>query len=382
MRKFLTKKSILAIILVFVIAVSCCFTGCTRLTFLESLKDAMSISKYSFDGSVTVNIPSYNYTQATNTDNKFEFKLVGNYNSAESMNCEVQYKKSGDSEYNKLTDFVIDGTKVYVNIKDFYKYIFGMMYAGVNANSSADEKYDYSTILDSKFGSKEYISVDIDQAVSDKTNQKIEYNNDTALALIDFSNKVLDVVEKSADKVQPEVLGVDGNKFTFTLSDENIEQFVHNFADAFDAEKENLYNSFVNALEKSNQTDAVSSLKENKDELDKNVSSMISSMKDFSYTSDTKFNVIASSEVTNDTVKKWELGVDGTVEASSQKTQFNLSYIETENKEDKEISVDSSKVFTDDETENLFGSNGENALSGLLGGALSGMTTADSVDDD
>lgn len=366
--KRLFKKSILAPIFCAILALVILFSGCGRITFLQSLKSGLEIQKQDFETVFSFEAPmSYGVVNSTFS---MDIKLSGTANGPGSSKMSVEYKNSTSEEYQPVTDIILKDGKVYLNLKDLYVNMLSGMYSNTDA---ADQ-------IAKQFGDKKYISSDIKQTVQDSMDVSFEYNAQTNLAFLSLINKVLDVVEESADHVDPVVLGQDGNKYTFTLSDENIEQFVQKLGTALERNKDELYNVFYTALEKSSETDAASALKENKEKIDENFDNTVKSLKDFTYNNDTKFHFVASSELQNAGGKQWNLDVSGDVTVNNQTISISASHTVKENTADKEISIDESLVMTEEEMKALEDANG-NVFSGIMGGMLSGASMQGSVDD-
>lgn len=366
MSKKLTKTAISGV-LCGLLTVIILFSGCAKITFLHSIKMGMEIEKCDFSATLSVTASPLSGTGlGTSSNESQEIKVIlsGTVNNPESMFVDVTAESAGTSQ--KLTTIILNDDKIYVDISQ----ISQMM----SAFGSTSDPYE----------GKKYISADINELTDQMTEDRgfsVEYDAESVAAINSLFLKICDVVELAATNVDPAVLGQDGDKFTFNLSNDNIESFLHNLAAVLETQKDQLISAFTDDLKVLSDKNNDETIEQSKEEISEAYDEVVDELK--SFTKDnlngSVFDVTSYSQLTTKEARVWDFGISGSAKGSdeySTNLDFSFDINITENKEDKELPTVSA-----DETIDYNELMNSNSLSSLTSNVNDGFTDSNSSSD-
>lgn len=333
------KKTGITAVLCVLLSAIILLCSCGQITFIQSVKSGMEIQKGDFE--ITANVKTNEGSQSES--NEVSVKLSGTINNEQSMYMDVSMTTQG--EEHKVTTIILDKNILYMDIEQ----LFTLLYAGTLDISEAltGKKYIY---VDLNELSKEYLN---------EAEEEIEYNEANVKGIGLLLYKLLDVVDKSAQNTDPAVLSQKENKYTFSLTEKNIEGFLHNLATVLEEEKNWLFNEYVNQLKFLQAQELADEITKNQEDISKSYDEFVATLKEFSLEgNDTKFDVEMYSQLDTNPSKVWSFGISGNLNSNEFSGELSLDMKITENTEDKELpSVSKDEAIAYDELSSLlFGS--------------------------
>ena len=335
------KIKILSIILVFCMLFAS-LTACgSKATFYSTLKEATEIEQ--FDYEATFSIKSHIEDTYSTENVNANVKVSGQYKSANEMSMKIDIKMDDASQYTPLTDLYIIKENAYINIKQITSFMTSLYgQTGLDFSLSGD-----------------YVKLDMKQTVEDEDVEYLENQNYENI-MKDIVSIATDFLEKAAKDVKPELVTVDGDKYTFSINDENIVEFATNLEKVLNSDLEKAYDDLIAKYNNGETVSFAESLKDQKEEFISEFKNSITELKEIEFEDGDEFSATMSVELTG---KKNKRVFDTTLNVIAKSTNNNLelkmTYKISENKDIKEIKTPTS-VISEDEMTSLF--------SGLLGG--------------
>lgn len=322
MKRLFTKSislAFLCMLLTVLMIFSGCNSGSTATNFFESIQEINEVKKYDFE--MDINFGSGTQTAAIEID--------GTYNNVDSMMATAEIKSGAMTI--KLGEIIVDGDRFYLDISELLSTV------------------GYADILNGK----QYIYIDMDELSSLAALSGTEMPDMTDLGIYQeigkiITSKLYEILGKAAEEVEPEILGKDGNKFTLTINEDNIIDYIRNVVYVLNDEQEWIVTTLPELLEDAGLSDVADLIYDNESDIIDGLESASEEVKEDP--TDTSvfdgFEFSAYSEMTIDGGRVWDIGmeitavgsgVDGLFTLNGDSADVSVNTIVTENAGDKPI---------------------------------------------
>ena len=326
MKRLFTKSislAFLCMLLTVLMIFSGCNSGSTATNFFESIQELDGVKKFDFE----VDIETELNLQKTNVE------INGTYNNENSMMATVTMTSGGVTI--DFCDIVLDGDRVYLNISELLSTLGG----------------------DDVLGGKDYIYLDLKELASLAAITGTEMPNLSDLSAYTEARKTLtdklyEILQKACEGVDPAILGKDGNKFTFTINEENIAGYISNIVGILVDEQDWIVSTLPELLEEAGLSDIADLIYDNESDI---IDALESAKKDEkkdtenSLIDNEDFEISAYSELKTDGGRVWNMGMYFSMNSSdlfgnldnvfisSNSIVCSVDTVITENAGDKEI---------------------------------------------
>ena len=287
--------------------------------------------KSDIEASIKVNDKQDTLKSVLNTDT-IKVKISSYAKDEKTMSTEVQADIG--SGYQSVTDVVLKGNVMYVNTSKIIKFIFPLLenYAGKDTLKGLTA--DQVNLL---IGS-DYISFTEDdlKELSESTD-KAKVDTDEMLKLSQKYQKVFAAAASVAnDKVIPkinevkDVLGKDGDNYTFTLNKDNAEALIKKITEILNDNGSDILNSFLDKIKDSlgEKDDLYKSIADKKSDIESKMKNLAKSLKGLDVSDFTKAEpkFILSANTSGDKGKrKGEIKLTGFAKDDTTNVDFTIS---------------------------------------------------------
>ena len=286
MKRLFTKSislAFLCMLLTVLMIFSGCNSGSTATNFFESIQELDGVKKFDFEVDIETELNS----QKTNVE------INGTYNNENSMMATVTMTSGGVTI--DFCDIVLDGDRVYLNISELLSTLGG----------------------DDVLGGKDYIYLDLKELASLAAITGTEMPNLSDLSAYTEARKTLtdklyEILQKACEGVDPAILGKDGNKFTFTINEENIAGYINNIVGILVDEQDWIVSTLPELLEEAGLSDIADLIYDNESDI---IDALESAKKDEkkdtenSLIDNKDFEISAYSELKTDGGRVWNMAM-------------------------------------------------------------------------
>ena len=340
-----------AVVLCVLLMLSMMLTACgNKQTFISQLKAASGIER--FEGEITVDFSVKGLDEDVSSLLS-AFATIDGDTASGQLTVKITAKDAntvkeefflGDT---KITDaLVVDGV-TYINYRTIMTVIAG----------------SYGAMM--LPAGKDYIKLDVNELVSNYADLETEADAKVSgyiAAVWQGIDTFSELLENAVKDVSPTVMYKEGDNYCFRLTNENITVFVNNLGAALESDFDKLLEEYITALKaNADSKDLVKEIEDNKADIKSDIADTAKEFKDFKYEEDTKFDATAYTAVKGKTgARTWIFGLDLNTSQDGQEIKVDLKYEVKEVKDTQDITIDQSKVMTDEEMEEVVG--------GLFGG--------------
>ena len=342
------KKKI-AMLLCVLLMLAMTLTACgDKQNFITALKSAAEISRYESEVTVDFSVKgasdidadmfsSFLTADGDTISGKIKVDITANDDKNMKMDLSI-----GDS---KITDIIIVDGIAYINYRAYMTFVSGAFGSAMVPAGKDYMKLDPASLFAASMP-------------QDSEENADEESDSYTFALWQGISTFSSLLETAANGVSPAVMYKEGDNYCFKLTDENIAAFANNLGEALTNDFEKLLDDYMKALkEKGSCNDLVENIEANQSDLKEQVSSAAKTLKDFQYDEATKFSCTAYTALSGNTGSRlWTLGMDCNIAEEDQEITMNLKYDIKEYKDAKDISIDQSKVMTEEEFNEYLGS--------------------------
>ena len=349
MKKF---SKVLALILA-ICTIAGCLIACGKnnQTIYSVLREAGEIE--SFEYTLSINSDA-NMSELTGVNVECsDIQISGLYKNAKEMTMEIKYRNDTKADYTPLTDAYVIDDVIYINLRSTINGISSLMGADIGTEVMSSITADYAKI-------------DMAELASETEEETEDINTKSYENFVhDIYNIVVDYFEKTVKDVEPAAVTSKDGKFTFTVSNENVEQLTHNLANVIDTNIDKNLDDLILKYEAKTDNynkEIVDMLKEYKETELPGLKESLKELKEYKYEEEGTFSNIFTVELTG---KKGNRQFNSSIqmktnnEEETTTTSFTCSI--KENNKIKELKAPEN-VMTEEEI--------ESALSLVLGGMM------------
>ena len=319
-------------------------TACgDKQNFITALKSAAEISRYESEITVDFSVKgasdtdagmfsSFLTTEGDTVSGKVKIDLT--VNDPKNMKADLYL---GDS---KITDIIaVDGT-MYINYRDYMSFAGGVLGSSLVPSGKDYMKLDSSSMMGIS-------AEDIAEAEEEANAMSDSYMTALWQGISTFST----LLETAVKDVSPAVMYKEGDNYCFKLTDENITAFANNLGEAFSKDFDKLLEDYIKALKGSGDCNELAKeIEDSRADIQSEIASVASDLKEFQYEDTMKFQCSAYTSLGGKTGSRvWTLGLDCSASEGEKAFQINLKYDIKEYKDAKDISIDPSRVMTEEE---------------------------------
>lgn len=313
MKRIFTKSisvALMCMLLTVMMIFSGCNSGSSATNFFQSAKEATDVKMFDFEVEIDAESDGQDATIA----------FSGTYNSPESMSMSASVSSNGMTI--DIGEVILDGSRLYIDLSTISSL------ASMAGGSTAD-----------LFDGKSYLYFDIEEIASlaEMSGAEMPFEVDDLGAyqgLVDVvTDKILEVLEKAAVETEPAVLSQDGGKFTLTINDDNIVDFVRNLVDVIADEEDWILETLPAECEKVGLDIVAEAIYDSEDDISDAIAEMVEGAEEDPGESfeEIEFELVAYSEMINQGGRSWNFGIEFEGEANGTDASMGIDMTIKEN---------------------------------------------------